>query len=132
MDGNEHARTAHIEVHVQTRLTRIIPLAVVYRVVVVMICVLIMDMAVMVAMVSMVLVAMLMSMDEESGERAGWRGVGHGQGWRHGEHQRHRPDEGDRASARSFQLRQHAFVTCRRLSSVSVSWGKRAATTPAS
>jgi hypothetical protein len=106
--GDQHARTANIKVHVQPWLRRIILWPVAYGIVVVMIRTLVMGMAVMVMMVVMALVAMLMNMDEGPGERTGWCGVGHGQGWRPGEYQRHHPNEGDAASARSFQLHQHA------------------------
>lgn len=115
LDGHDHTRTADIEVHVQAGLPRIVLRSVGYGIVVVMVRILVMGMAVMmmamvvvmVAMVDMVLVANRMSVNEKSREDAGRRDVGHGHGRRHGEHQHHRPHQGDCVSARSFQLRQH-------------------------
>jgi hypothetical protein len=62
-----------------------------------------------VAAVNVILAAMVVGMQEKPRKRASRRNVGHGNGRRHGEHQRHHPGQGGSSSASSFQVSQHAF-----------------------
>ncbi len=62
-----------------------------------------------VAMMHVVLVAVRVGVNEKPRERADRRGIGHADSWGQGKHGRHRPKEGDAASACSTQSRQHAF-----------------------
>jgi len=66
-------------------------------------------MVVVMPMMDMTILVMLMDVKQNAGERSGRRRVGHAQGGRQRKRKRHRPDEGDKPSACSFQSRQHAF-----------------------
>jgi hypothetical protein len=131
--GHQHAGTARIVVYVQAILS-LIHSAIIHRAVVVMLAIVVMMMTVMVVVsvvvvmmpVMNVIFAMCMGMDKEARERAGWHRQGHADPGRKSKHQRHRPDEGDVASACSFQLRQHAFrqlsFSCTRNSAEGAEW----------
>jgi hypothetical protein len=60
------------------------------------------------AMVNMVQVATRMRVKENVRENAGRRPIGHTDDRCQREHEHYRPDQGNAASARSFQSRQHA------------------------
>jgi hypothetical protein len=86
--------------------------AIIRRVVVVVmvaVVVTIMIMVVVVAMVNMVHIAILVRMKEEVREDTDRRPIGHADHRRQRKHEHHRPDQGNAASARSFQSRQHPF-----------------------
>jgi hypothetical protein len=82
-------------------------------VVVVMAVIAIMMMAVMMvmAMMHVILVAVRVGVNEKPRECAHRRGIDHAKCWRQSKQRRHRPSQGNAASAWSFQLRQHAFRT---------------------
>ena len=91
----------------------VVMMAVVVVVVTIMIMVVVMAMVVVVAMVNMVHIAILVGMKEEVREDTGRRPIGHADHRRQRKHEHHCPDQGNAASARSFQSRQHPFVTSR-------------------
>jgi hypothetical protein len=78
-------------------------------VVTIMIMVVVMAMVVVVAMVNTVRIAIPVRMKEEVREDTGRRPIGHADHRRQRKHEHHRPNEGNAASARSFQSRQHPF-----------------------
>jgi hypothetical protein len=101
-------------VHVQPRLALIAILAILIRPVVVLMAVIAtMVVAVMmvVTMMRVIFAAVRVAVNEKPRERAGRRGIGHAEGWRQSKHGRHRPNQGDPASACSLQRRQHALRT---------------------
>ena len=51
--------------------------------------------------------AIVVHVQQEARKRTDRRGKGHAHAWRQGEHRRHRPNQGDAASACSVQVRQH-------------------------
>lgn len=77
-------------------------------VIAVMVVVVTMMMMMIMAMVNMVQIAIRMRVKENVRENAGRRPIGHADHRRQRKHEHHRPDQGNAASARSFQSRQHA------------------------
>jgi hypothetical protein len=102
-------------VDVQALLALIAGAIIHHTIVVMLVIVIVMMMAVM--MVPMAVVAMMnmarliacVHVNPRARECAGWYRQSHADGRRQGEHNRHRPDEGNVTSACSFQLRQHAL-----------------------
>lgn len=84
-------------------LALIVVLAIICRIVVVM-----MAMMMVIALMNVILVV-LVGVHEKAREGANRRCKGHAHHRRDGKHERHRPNEGDAASACSFQSGQHAF-----------------------
>jgi lysylphosphatidylglycerol synthetase-like protein (DUF2156 family) len=116
--GHGEARAARIAVNVQGTLTRIVGAVVAYVVVAVVVVVTIMAMTVM-AMVPMVMAALIavvhvamiairVGVHEKVRRHTSGRTMGHTDDGRQREQHRHRPDQGNAASARSLQARQHA------------------------
>lgn len=99
--------------HVQPRLAQIVVLTVVTGAVVLVtdLAVVIMPVMVMVTIMHVILVAVRVGVNERPRECADRCGIGHAEGWRQCKHGRHRPDEGNAASACSFQSRQHWLRT---------------------
>ena len=56
----------------------------------------------MVTVMRMVVITRLMNMNERAGERADGRSISRAEAWCERKRQRHHPDQGNRASARSF------------------------------
>lgn len=77
-------------------------------VVTIMIVVVVMAMVV-VTIVNVVHIAILVRMEKESRRDARRRPIGDADHRRQRKHEHHRPDQGNAASARSFQSRQHSF-----------------------
>jgi hypothetical protein len=89
---------------------RIVVVVIAVMVVVVTIMVMVMAMMVVImAMVNMVQIAIRMRVKENVRENAGRRPICHADDRRQRKHEHHRPDQGNAASARSFQSRQHPF-----------------------
>jgi hypothetical protein len=94
---------------VQTMLALIVLRAIVRRVVVVMMANLLI-MVVVMSMMDMASLVMFMDVEQNPGERSGRGRVGHADDGGERKRDRHRPYEGDTASALSFESRQHAFL----------------------
>ena len=103
--GNRR-RSAHADVAGPGRGLAIIRPAVMVMMIAVVIMVVVM---MVVAMMNMAWLIVCMHVDEGARKCAHGRCQGHTQGRRHGKHRRHRPNEGDAASACSLQSRQHLF-----------------------
>jgi hypothetical protein len=102
LEGDQNAGAARVAMHVQTRLARIVVLAIIIgAIVVVMTVVAILVMAVMmvVAIMHVIFVAVLVGVNEKPRERADRHCEGHTDGRRQGKHGCHRPNEGEAASA---------------------------------
>ena len=113
-NGHQHSGAAAVVVNVQGALSLIVR-AIVRRIVMMMVTVVVVVVTIMImvvvimAMVNMGQVAIRMRVKENVRENAGRRPICHADDRRQREHEHHRPDQGDAASARSFQSRQHPF-----------------------
>jgi hypothetical protein len=113
-DGHQQGWAARVVVNVQRIFSRI-GRAIIRRIVVMMVTVMVVVLVTMVMMmvtvtiVSMDMIAGRVGVDEKVRENAGSRPMRHADDGREREQKHHRPHQGDVASARSFQLRQHAF-----------------------
>ena len=95
----------------QTLLAFVVVLAIIRpTIVMVMIAAVIMvAVVVMVAMMNMARLIVRVHVHQKARECANGGCKGHAHGWREGKHRRHRPNEGNAASACSFQARQHGL-----------------------
>ena len=108
--GKHDARAAGLVMNVRLWLTLIVPIHVASAVVgmVVMITVIMLVvMMVMMAMINMPKLSPIMGMNEQTGEGTGRHRCGQTEHRRQRKHGNHRPDQGNVASAQSFQSRQH-------------------------
>lgn len=105
--GDQHARGACIEVQVEAVLTLIlvVVVAIIRRVAVVVLVVTVL----MVSVMRVPILIMVVYMNENARERSSRRCKGYADCRRDSKRQRHRPKEGDTASACSIHSRQHAF-----------------------
>jgi hypothetical protein len=108
-DRDQYAGATCIVVDVQTLLALIVMLAIIRPIVMVVMATLLIMIVVM-AMMDVTILIMLMDVKQNSRERSSRRRTGHAVGRGHGKHECHRPNEGNAASACSFEARQHAIL----------------------
>jgi hypothetical protein len=107
--GNDYARAASLVMNVRLWLALIMLVHVAHALIVVMMMAVIMVVIIMVmmAMINMTKLSAIMRVNEEAGKGTGGHCCSYTERGRQREHGNHRPDEGNVASAHSFQLRQH-------------------------
>jgi hypothetical protein len=115
-EGHQHSGAARVVVDMQAALSRITrtivrrTVVMAITVMVVVVTIMMVAMVVMiVTMVNMVQIAIRVRVKESVRENAGRRPAGHTDDGCQRKHEQHRPDQGNAASARSFQSRQHPF-----------------------
>jgi hypothetical protein len=109
----QHGRATRVAVNVQRTPTRVVGVIVRHVVVVNVVAMTVMAMvpmvmAALIAVVHVVIVAVRVGVNENVRRHTGRRPMGRADDGRQCEQHRHRPDQGNAASARSLQSRQHA------------------------